>query len=178
MSPDDPNFWLLQVQHFMFVYFTVKISPHRSNSPCNNQFSHQEIFQKPLKLPCENIKNFQKYLFISYLQNGPRDLKISQTDEEFHELSPDNRLCSQLRLEVSLSEKFLFFSHFCVLGERPCRISWIRESKNCFSCFSSSLLLSPRAARRKNRFFPGIFLLKRSQIEDRTTWKFKISLNF
>ena len=40
--------------------------------------------------------------------------------------------------------------------------------------FSSSCVLSPRAARRNFRFFPGIFLLKRSPDEVRGDWKSKI----
>ena len=40
--------------------------------------------------------------------------------------------------------------------------------------FSSSCVLSPRAARRNFRFCPGIFLLKRSPDEVRGDWKSKI----
>ena len=46
--------------------------------------------------------------------------------------------------------------------------------KKLFLLFFPPLLLCPaRAARRNFRFFPGIFLLKRSQDEVRSTWNFR-----
>ena len=46
--------------------------------------------------------------------------------------------------------------------------------KKLFLLFFPPLLLCPaRAARRNFRFFPGIFLLKRSQNEVRSTWNFR-----
>ena len=48
----------------------------------------------------------------------------------------------------------------------------------CTKLFSLLFFLLARAARRNFHFIPGIFLLKRSQNEDRGVWKFKKLVNF